>query len=136
MAFMGPGAPREGASRYTVTSADGQWLGTVTAPPGLRILDAAHCAVLVGWRGRLGRTRREAQNMNAPTTTRPPASADQVRKLTRLLGDAVRSHGRIYLVGCSSAVLPGWRETTTDIGQNSTRSRQEPSRRSHEPRRS
>lgn len=41
MAFMGPGAPREGASRYAVTSADGQWLGTVTAPPGLRILDAA-----------------------------------------------------------------------------------------------
>jgi len=41
-----PGAAREGASHYTVISADGAWLGTVEAPPGLRILDAAHGLVL------------------------------------------------------------------------------------------
>ena len=41
-----PGAAREGASHYTVISADGEWLGTVEAPPGLRILDAAHGLVL------------------------------------------------------------------------------------------
>lgn len=53
--------------------------------------------------------------MNAPTTTRPPASADQVRRLMRRLGSAARSPGRIYLVGGSSAVLVGWRETTVDV---------------------
>lgn len=41
-----PGAAREGPSRYTVISADGAWLGTVDAPPGLRILDVAHGLVL------------------------------------------------------------------------------------------
>ena len=56
-----------------------------------------------------------AANMNAPKTTRPPAGADQVRKLMRRLGSAVRSPGRIYLVGGSSAVLVGWRETTVDV---------------------
>ena len=53
--------------------------------------------------------------MNALTTTRPPASADQVRRLMRRLGSAARSPGRIYLVGGSSAVLVGWRETTVDV---------------------
>lgn len=33
----------------------------------------------------------------------------------RHLGSAVRSPGRIYLVGGSSAVLVGWRETTVDV---------------------
>lgn len=38
-----PGAPREGASHYnTVIFADGQWLGTVKAPPGLRNQGAFH----------------------------------------------------------------------------------------------
>ena len=41
-----PGAAREGASHYTVISADGEWLGTVEGPPGLRILDVAHGLVL------------------------------------------------------------------------------------------
>ena len=54
--------------------------------------------------------------MNAPTTTRPPAGADRVRKLMRRMGSAVRSPGRIYLVGGSSAVLVDWRETTVDVG--------------------
>ena len=48
-------------------------------------------------------------------STRPPANADQVRKLMRRLGSAARSPGRIYLVGGSSAVLVGWRETTVDV---------------------
>lgn len=34
----------------------------------------------------------------------------------RLPGGAVRSHGRICLVGGSSAVLLGWRETTVAVG--------------------
>ena len=54
-------------------------------------------------------------NMNVPTATRPPAGADKVRKLMRRLGRAARSPGRIYLVGGSSAVLVGWRETTVDV---------------------
>ena len=33
----------------------------------------------------------------------------------RRLGGAARSPGRIYLVGGSSAVLVGWRETTVDV---------------------
>lgn len=37
---------REGASHYTVIAADGEWLGTVEAPPGLPIPDAAHGLVL------------------------------------------------------------------------------------------
>ena len=41
-----PGAAREGPSHYTVISAGGEWLGTVEAPPGLRILDVAHGLVL------------------------------------------------------------------------------------------
>jgi len=31
---------------YTVISADGEWLGTVEAPPSLRILDVARGLVL------------------------------------------------------------------------------------------
>ena len=46
---------------------------------------------------------------------RLPAGADKVRELMRRLGRAARSSGRIYLVGGSSAVLVGWRETTVDI---------------------
>ncbi|WP_419949778.1 hypothetical protein [Candidatus Palauibacter sp.] len=53
--------------------------------------------------------------MSVPTATRPPAGADQVRRLMRRLGGAARSPGRIYLVGGSSAVLVGWRETTVDV---------------------
>lgn len=53
--------------------------------------------------------------MIAPPSTRPPASADQVRKLMRCLGRDARGSGRIYLVGGSSAVLVGWRETTVDV---------------------
>ena len=41
-----PGDAREGASHYTVISADGEWLGTVEAPPRLRILDVADGLVL------------------------------------------------------------------------------------------
>lgn len=46
---------------------------------------------------------------------RPPAGADKVRELMRMLGRAARSDGRIYLVGGSSAVLVGWRDTTVDV---------------------
>lgn len=49
------------------------------------------------------------------TAARPPAGADKVRELMRLLGRAARSDGRIYLVGGSSAVLVGWRDTTVDV---------------------
>lgn len=48
-------------------------------------------------------------------TARPPAGADRVRELMRRLGRAATGPGRIYLVGGSSAVLVGWRETTVDI---------------------
>ena len=48
-----PGAAREGASHYTVISADGEWLGTVEAPPRLRILNAAHGLVLGVQRDRM-----------------------------------------------------------------------------------
>lgn len=53
--------------------------------------------------------------MSGSDATRPPAGADKVRALMRLLGRAARSEGRIYLVGGSSAVLVGWRETTVDV---------------------
>ena len=46
---------------------------------------------------------------------RPPASAEKVRDLMRRLGNAARGEGRIYVVGGSSAVLVGWRESTVDI---------------------
>ncbi len=46
---------------------------------------------------------------------RPPAGAEKVRDLMRRLGSAARGEGRIYLVGGSSAVLVGWRESTVDI---------------------
>ena len=41
-----PGGRQVTAPNYTVISADGQWLGTVEAPPGLRILDVAGGLVL------------------------------------------------------------------------------------------
>ncbi len=41
-----PGDLSEGAPRYTVISADGEWLGTVEAPPRFRILDVAGGLVL------------------------------------------------------------------------------------------
>ena len=41
-----PGARTEGAPRYTVVSADGEWMGTVEAPPRFRILDVADGLVL------------------------------------------------------------------------------------------
>lgn len=47
--------------------------------------------------------------------SRPPAGAEKVRSLMRLLGRTARSEGTIYLVGGASAVLVGWRETTVDI---------------------
>ena len=37
---------QEGASPYTVIPPDGEWLGTVEAPPGLRILDVTGGLVL------------------------------------------------------------------------------------------
>ena len=46
---------------------------------------------------------------------RPPAGAEKVRDLMRRLGKAARGEGRIYLVGGSSAVLVGWRESTVDV---------------------
>lgn len=46
---------------------------------------------------------------------RLPAGADKVRELMRRLGREATGPGRIYLVGGSSAVLVGWRETTVDI---------------------
>ena len=41
-----PGDRREGTPGYTVFSADGEWLGTVEAPPRFRMLDVAHGLVL------------------------------------------------------------------------------------------
>lgn len=49
------------------------------------------------------------------SAARPPAGASKVRELMRMLGRAAQSDGRIYLVGGSSAVLVGWRETTVDV---------------------
>ena len=41
-----PGGRHVTAPEYTVISADGEWLGTVGAPPRLRILDVAGGLVL------------------------------------------------------------------------------------------
>ena len=41
-----PGDRREGTPGYTVISADGEWLGTVEAPPRFRMLDVAHGLIL------------------------------------------------------------------------------------------
>ena len=41
-----PGGPREGSPPYAVIAPDGEWLGKVGAPSGLRILDVAHGRVL------------------------------------------------------------------------------------------
>ena len=41
-----PGDETEGTPHYTVISADGEWLGTVEAPPRFRILDVAGGLVL------------------------------------------------------------------------------------------
>ena len=41
-----PGTGTEGAPHYTVISGDGEWLGTVEAPPRFRILDVAGGLVL------------------------------------------------------------------------------------------
>ena len=41
-----PGVRAEGAPRYTVISSDGEWLGTVEAPPRFRILDVVGGLVL------------------------------------------------------------------------------------------
>ena len=47
-----PGVPGEGISPYTVIARDGEWLGMVDGPPGLRILD-------VGWGRVLGIVKDE-----------------------------------------------------------------------------
>ena len=41
-----PGIPGEGVPPYTVISPEGEWLGMVDAPPGLRILDVGRERVL------------------------------------------------------------------------------------------
>ena len=41
-----PGGSRAQIPDYTVFSGEGEWLGTVEAPPGLRILDVAGGLVL------------------------------------------------------------------------------------------
>lgn len=41
-----PAGPRDGSPSYTVISPEGDWLGKVDAPPGLRILDVAGDRVL------------------------------------------------------------------------------------------
>ncbi len=41
-----PGGELKSAPPYTVIAPDGQWLGTVEAPPGFRVLDVAHELVL------------------------------------------------------------------------------------------
>lgn len=41
-----PGGSRAGIPDYTVISADGEWLGTVEAPPRFRVLDVAGGLVL------------------------------------------------------------------------------------------
>ncbi len=57
----------------------------------------------------------------AVTGTREPgggrglAGAAAVRTLLRRIGAESRGRGRVYLVGGSSAVLLGWRETTVDV---------------------
>ena len=43
------------------------------------------------------------------------SNAAKVRLLMRQLGEQATSPGRIYLVGGTSAVLVGWRETTVDV---------------------
>ena len=59
------------------------------------------------------------------TVTRPSGSSGlhgrgttgalEVRALMRRIGAESRSGGRVYLVGGSSAVLLGWRDTTIDV---------------------
>lgn len=46
---------------------------------------------------------------------REASTAAKVHALLRRLGEEARGPGRVYLVGGSSAVLIGWRETTVDV---------------------
>lgn len=43
------------------------------------------------------------------------SNAAKVRLLMRHIGEQATAPGRVYLVGGSSAVLVGWRETTVDV---------------------
>ncbi len=47
--------------------------------------------------------------------SREPSNAENVRQLTRRLGEEATGSGRIYLVGGACAVLIGWRATTVDV---------------------
>jgi len=46
---------------------------------------------------------------------RPPATAEDIRRLMRELGRQARGPGRIFLTGGATAVLKGWREATVDV---------------------
>lgn len=46
---------------------------------------------------------------------REPAGAEQVRAFVRALGRCLSAPARVYLVGGTTAVLEGWRESTVDI---------------------
>lgn len=46
---------------------------------------------------------------------RQPVTAARVEEFMKALGSAVKSPARVYLVGGSSAVLLGWRDSTIDI---------------------
>lgn len=46
---------------------------------------------------------------------RETSNAAKVRLLMRHIGEQATAPGRVYLVGGTSAVLVGWRETTVDV---------------------
>jgi len=46
---------------------------------------------------------------------RPPADAAAIRRFLRELGRLATAPATVYLVGGSTAVLEGWRQTTVDI---------------------
>jgi hypothetical protein len=47
--------------------------------------------------------------------TRPPAKAEDIRRLMQALGRGSRGPGRVFLTGGATAVLKGWREATVDV---------------------
>lgn len=51
----------------------------------------------------------------AAAMARPPATADDVRRLMLALGTRSKGPGRIYLTGGATAVLKGWRDATVDV---------------------
>lgn len=47
--------------------------------------------------------------------SRHPATADDVLRLMRAMGQHARGPGRVYFTGGATAVMKGWRDATVDI---------------------